>query len=181
MKNTPKRIHIIGPSGIGKTTLAKHLSKIAGLPLIELDPIIWTNHGRRTNQEIKTDLGKILNQNTNWVSEGIFINGIDKVFELSEQIIWMDLPLRINLTRVTKRFIKNKLTGKDHWGFISFLILARDIVGYYTRRATESSGRDGDITPAILEKYLSPYKDKLIRIKSSKDHENFLNSFTEQI
>jgi adenylate kinase family enzyme len=177
MEIPPTKIHIIGPSGTGKTTLAHRLSELNGSPVVQLDPIVWLPGDiRRSNDELKPILEETLPKN-GWITEGIYISGVDKVYQESDQVVWLDLPLRINLTRVTTRFIKQKLTGTDYWGFISFLKLVHGTVGYSISNHTESSGKDGDINPKILEAFLSSHKQKLVRIRSMRDYKQYLSTF----
>ncbi len=63
-KNIPKRIHIIGSVGSGKTTLAKDLSSKLNIPYYELDNVVWKRHStgdiRRTDEEGDEYLNSIL-------------------------------------------------------------------------------------------------------------------------
>jgi adenylate kinase family enzyme len=40
----PKKIHIIGSVGSGKTTLARTLSSYLNFPFYELDNVVWIRH-----------------------------------------------------------------------------------------------------------------------------------------
>ncbi|WP_054705170.1 AAA family ATPase [Bacillus sp. JCM 19041] len=44
--NSAKKIHIIGPVGSGKTTLARKLANLLEIPAYELDNIVWERRQR---------------------------------------------------------------------------------------------------------------------------------------
>ena len=72
--NLPKRIHIIGSVGSGKTTLAKELSHHFQTPHYELDNVVWERLGtedrRRTEDERDKILFEIVKKEC-WVIEGV--------------------------------------------------------------------------------------------------------------
>lgn len=75
MKNkVPKKIHIIGSVGSGKTTLAKKLSEKLNIPFYELDNVMWkrkkSGDVRRTDEERKEYLNSIIHYET-WIIEGV--------------------------------------------------------------------------------------------------------------
>ncbi|WP_142383709.1 shikimate kinase [Peribacillus deserti] len=72
--NSPKRIHIIGSVGSGKTTLAKELSSRLNIPFFGLDNVAWkrreTSDIRRTDEEREEYLNSIVHRVT-WIIEGV--------------------------------------------------------------------------------------------------------------
>lgn len=70
----PRKIHIIGSVGSGKTTLARSLSNTLQLPFHELDNVVWIRKQlgdiRRTDQERQEYLQSII-QTNGWIIEGI--------------------------------------------------------------------------------------------------------------
>lgn len=70
----PKKIHIIGSVGSGKTTLAKELSAKLAIPYNELDNVVWnrckTGDIRRTVEEREGLLNAIIRSDA-WIIEGV--------------------------------------------------------------------------------------------------------------
>ena len=70
MKNSlPKKIHIIGSVGSGKTTLARQMSKKLNIPYYELDNVVWKRQKghkdiRRSEQERECYLDTLIRSNT---------------------------------------------------------------------------------------------------------------------
>lgn len=112
-KTIPKRIHIIGSVGSGKTTLAKELSKKLDIPYYELDNVVWIRHKsgdiRRTEVEREEYLNSIL-QSESWIIEGVHNeNWVSNCFKNADLIIYLDPNYQIRTYRIVKRFIKQKL------------------------------------------------------------------------
>lgn len=72
MIDSPKRIHIIGCGGSGKTTLARQLADVLKAPCYELDHIGYDGQAKRSLEERLSAVGQIAMQ-PQWVSEGGFL------------------------------------------------------------------------------------------------------------
>jgi adenylate kinase family enzyme len=112
-KRIPKRIHIIGSVGSGKTTLAKELSSKLNIPFYELDNVVWKRHKsgdiRRTEEEREEYLNTII-QSENWIIEGVHNEDwVGNSFRNAELIIFLDTNYSIRTYRIIKRFLLQKL------------------------------------------------------------------------
>lgn len=112
-KEKPKRIHIIGSVGSGKTTLAKKLSANLHIPFFELDNVVWRRHEsgdmRRTELEREEHLNGIV-QSEAWIIEGVHNeNWVANSFHCAELIIFLDTPYSLRTWRIIKRFLLQKL------------------------------------------------------------------------
>ncbi|GGI16257.1 DNA topology modulation protein FlaR [Gottfriedia solisilvae] len=112
MKNKPKRIHIIGSVGSGKTTLAKNISNILSIPYYELDNIVWK---RTSNGDIRNSMDdrdaifqNIIGQDY-WIVEGVHYEWVKKSFELADMILLLDVSKKKRKYRILKRFILQRL------------------------------------------------------------------------
>jgi adenylate kinase family enzyme len=69
------RVVIFGNSGSGKSTMARALSDQHGLPMLELDTVVW-EPGQiavlRPRELILADVDQFLNSNKQWVVEGCY-------------------------------------------------------------------------------------------------------------
>lgn len=132
------KIYIIGPTGSGKTTLAKSLSQKYNIPYYELDLIIFDdehNHVRRSDTLINDKFNNILKKE-NWIIEDvgrkIFIKGLDE----SDKIYYINIPRFIVYSRVIKRWFKQKI-GKEKYNYpptlFQFFDMLKTTKGYYTK------------------------------------------------
>ena len=108
-QNLPERIHIIGSVGSGKTTLARALSKRQGIPHYELDNIVWERHPsgdiRRSDEERDACLAGII-ATKRWIIEGAHHQEwVGKSFRNADFIVFLDVPYRIRIYRIIKRYI----------------------------------------------------------------------------
>lgn len=112
-RRIPKKIHIIGSVGSGKTTLAKELSSKLSIPFYELDNIVWTRREsgdiRRTEKEREEYLNIII-QSESWIIEGVHNEAwVADSFRNAELIIFLDTKYSIRTYRIVKRFLCQKL------------------------------------------------------------------------
>lgn len=104
------KILIIGIVASGKTTLAKRLSKELNYNYYEIDSIVHDdiNKRKRTPKEQEKILNKIC-KNKNWIIEGTLRTNLYNILNKSDQIIYLDIPLKIRKKRIFIRYIKQKL------------------------------------------------------------------------
>jgi adenylate kinase family enzyme len=109
----PKKIHIIGSVGSGKTTLAKEMSSKLQIPYYELDNVVWKRHKsgdiRRTEEERKVYLDTIIHSE-GWIVEGVHNEEwVKDSFKNAELIIFLDTNYGVRTYRIIKRFVLQKL------------------------------------------------------------------------
>lgn len=99
---------MVGCPGLGKSTLAKKLSKEYDLPLVHLDSIYWRkNWTNISNEEFDKTLEEKMAEDR-WVIDGNFDRTIIKRIEKSDTIIYLDYPRMTCVMGVIKRLIKNR-------------------------------------------------------------------------
>jgi adenylate kinase family enzyme len=164
LKNTiPKRIHIIGSVGSGKTTLAKELSLILNVPFYELDNVVWirdkSGDVRRTDKERQDYLNSIINAE-NWIIEGVHNEDwVANSFRYADLIIFLDTNYAIRTYRIIKRFVFQKLRLEDSNYKPTFKIFFKM---FKWNRYFEEVGK-----PNLLKK-CERYSDKLLVITGKK-------------
>lgn len=97
------RIMVIGCPGSGKSTFARNLHDITGLPLYYLD-MIW-HKSDRTNisrEEFDFRLRKIINRDK-WIIDGNYNRTLDKRLEKCDTVFLFDLLTSICMDSVSAR------------------------------------------------------------------------------
>jgi adenylate kinase family enzyme len=112
----PPKIAVIGTSGSGKTTVARELARRLDVPHVELDALYhgpgWTEtpvEEFRRRVEAATD-------GSGWVVDGNYDGSLgDLVLGRADTVVWLDVPLRVALSRVTRRTIRRIRTNEELW------------------------------------------------------------------
>jgi adenylate kinase family enzyme len=99
------KIHIVGASCSGVTTLGQNLSESLGIPYLDTDAFFWENSEVpftvRRNPEVRNRmLNEELNKGPSWIVGGSLVNwALELEFDL---IIFLILPREIRLDRLKK-------------------------------------------------------------------------------
>jgi len=100
------KVHVIGNSGTGKSTLSAELSKILRTPVISLDRLYWKPNWVGTpDEEFKNIVREALDQNSRgWIVDGEYSKILGtQVSEEATDIIWLDPPLLLYFPRLFLR------------------------------------------------------------------------------
>ena len=109
----PQRILVAGVAGSGKTTLARRIEAITGLPHTEIDGLY---HGPNW-QPLESFEAEVesFSAEPQWVTEWQYRSVRPLLAERADTLVWMDLPLRTTLFRVTRRTLRRRLTREELW------------------------------------------------------------------
>lgn len=104
------KILIIGIVASGKTTLAKKIAEQTNIKYYEIDTIVHDdfNNRKRLNSEQIEIINKI-NKSNDWIIEGVLRKNLYILLELANEIIYLDIPLRVRKRRIFLRYIKQKI------------------------------------------------------------------------
>ena len=100
-----QRVLVMGSSGSGKSTFARRLSEIVGIPFISLDALYWKpGWVASDNAEFDARVEEIARQ-PRWVMDGNYTRyGAGELRrQTSDTVIWFDLPRRSCMLGIFRR------------------------------------------------------------------------------
>lgn len=111
-----KRVAIFGNAGGGKSTLARELAAITGLPLYVLDKMQFRPGGAAVPYEEYLQAHTTLVDCDEWILDGYgCIKSVWERLEAADTLIHVDLPLAVHALWVTKRLVKGLFVDPEGW------------------------------------------------------------------
>lgn len=128
-----ERILIVGCPGAGKSTAARQLAAITGLPLIHLDQYYWLPGWQRPDSESWRKTVESLASQPVWIMDGNYSGTLGQRLASADTLIHLDFPTWLCLWRVIRRtvsgFGRNRhgelVSGcpeRFDWVFLRFVI-----------------------------------------------------------
>jgi len=172
-----KRVAIFGNTGGGKSTLARELAAITGLPLHVIDKMQFRSGGDRVPHEEYLRAHAALVNSDEWIIDGFGgIKAAWERFDAADTLIHVDLPLAIHALWVTKRLIKGLFAAPEGWPERSPLI-SSTISSYRVLWPCHSR-----LTPKYRS-YLSEVaqRKRVFRLRSGKEIKQFLEDTKNEL
>ncbi len=111
-----KRVAVFGNAGGGKSTLARHLAELTGLPLHVIDKIQYGPAGETVPHERYLHFHSELLRGDAWIIDGFgCVASAWERFAAADTLIHVDLPLALHHWWVTKRLIKGIFVEPEGW------------------------------------------------------------------
>jgi len=114
------RIHIMGNTCAGKSTLAEQLAIVLRIPAVDLDALNWLPNWVGLTQTDPAAFDRRLSEATagdHWVVAGSYSAHCQRVFwPRLQTVIWLDLSLVRIVTRVFARSWRRHRSGELLWG-----------------------------------------------------------------
>ncbi len=98
-----KRVLIIGSGGAGKSTLARHLGELTGLPVVHLDREHWQPGWVETPRDEWTRKVAELVAPDEWIIDGNYGGTMGLRIERADTIVFLDYSRWLCMYRSTKR------------------------------------------------------------------------------
>ena len=141
-----KKIIVAGVSaGVGKSTFAAKLGEILELPVHHLDAYHWKPGWVEAEKEEFRSVQHNIVKRERWIIEGNYSSSFDIRMAQADTFIYLELPLRVCLYRVLKRWLSNigktrpdmgeGCPEKMEWEFLKFIVTT------YTARKVKMRSR----------------------------------------
>jgi adenylate kinase family enzyme len=110
-----ERIAVVGPTGCGKTTLAKALAQRLGIQHIELDSFFWDANWEIAPLEVfRARVAPAVAAPT-WIADGNYSRVRDLVWTRATTLVWLDYSRPLVLWRLVRRTIHRLISHERLW------------------------------------------------------------------
>src|SRR5437763_5024392 len=111
-----RRVAVFGNAGGGKSTLARRLAELTGLPLYPLDLIQFRAGGGKIRHEKYLKVHADLLRRDVWIIDGFgCVASAWERFSVADTLVYIDLPLLTHYRWITKRLIKGLFVNPEGW------------------------------------------------------------------
>lgn len=100
-----ERVILLGCGGAGKSTMARQLGEITGLPVVHLDKLYWRENWTPLSNEEFDALQQVELQKEKWIMDGNFGRTLSWRLERCDTIIYLDYPRWQCVLGVLKRIV----------------------------------------------------------------------------
>lgn len=108
-----RRILIYGVTGSGKTTAARKLSQITGIPWIEVDNLTWDPGWVEVPKEIQEDRIRKICAQDEWILDSAYGKWLDIPLERVQMVIGLDYPRARSLRQLIGRTLSRVITKES--------------------------------------------------------------------
>ncbi len=111
-----KRIAVFGKPGSGKSILSKSLASATGIPLHQLDSIVYEKNGDLVDRDTYDKAHGNILASESWIIDGFGpLQSFNKRLDVADTLIYIDLPYPVSYWFVTKRLLKGIFVKPEGW------------------------------------------------------------------
>jgi adenylate kinase family enzyme len=109
------RISVVGTTGSGKTTVAQQLSRLLGLPHIELDALYWdSNWTGVTDQVFRERINRALSGEA-WVVDGNYSRVRPLIWKRADTVVYLNYSFWRVFFQLVFRTLRRSLMRTELW------------------------------------------------------------------
>jgi adenylate kinase family enzyme len=179
---TARRIHLLGASGSGTTTLGRALARHLGVPHLDTDDYFWLPtepkfERIRERAERQALLGGDLDRQPSWVLSGSLCGWGDRFIARFDLVIFCAVPARTRLARLRAR-------ERERYGEAAVAPGGRLRARYEAFIAWAASYEDGPAAArsrAMHEAWLATLRCPVLRLEDTDDVDTRLKRVLERL
>jgi len=111
----PRRVHVVGTSGSGKTTVARAIADKLGIRHIELDAINWQPGWTELPKDQFNERVRDETEHSDWTIDGNYSAVREIIWDRVDTIVWLDMPFIPVFLRIVWRTIRRIITQEELW------------------------------------------------------------------
>lgn len=113
LPHRPTRVLVAGLSGAGKTTLARALQGVLGIPHTEIDSL---HHGPgwQPRPAFLDDVDALVAGDA-WISEWQYGSARARLAARADTLVWLDPPLAVSMGRLVRRTLRRRMRRERLW------------------------------------------------------------------
>ena len=104
------RVLVVGTAGSGKTTVARELARISGLPHVELDALRYERDWHEVPAERFYEAVRSVTDTESWILDGNYAAVRELIWNRAELVVWLDYSLAVVLRRLAVRTLRRLLS-----------------------------------------------------------------------
>lgn len=106
------KMNVFGPPGSGKSTLAGDIGALLDIHVVHLDSLGWNPNWILASRDEFAERLECLKEHDSYVVDGNWTKTIDLRVADLDTLIYIDVPTRISLFRIIKRYFQNRGTTR---------------------------------------------------------------------
>jgi hypothetical protein len=107
-----RRIHVTGNVAAGKSSVARALAEVTGLPLVHMDTMIWLPGWQRRPDAERQALLDAAVAGRAWVIDGVSA----QVRERCDAMVFIDLPTMVAVRSAVRRMLRLRMRSRPELG-----------------------------------------------------------------
>lgn len=113
MTGLPSRVLLYGVTGSGKSTAARRIAEVTGLPLVEVDEVCWEPGWVQVPPEEQRRRLTRICAGERWVLDTAYGVWTDVALARAELVVALDYPRRVSLARLVRRTASRVVRGTE--------------------------------------------------------------------
>jgi adenylate kinase family enzyme len=110
-----QRISVVGSTGSGKTTTARHLARILDLPCIELDALYWDKNWTGVPEDVFQARVAEAAQGESWIIDGNYSRVRPLIWHRADTVVYLNYSFGRVLWQLLGRTLRRSFIGEELW------------------------------------------------------------------